>query len=217
MQLTAHRAFGDRYPENTVHAAREASKSADAVEIDARRCGSGELVASHWENVEWVTDGEGEVGDLSAAELAALRVDDSEWGIPLLSEVVAAIPPDVRLDLDLKERGLVEDVLDLLSGVDNDAVVSAFDPDTLWRTRTLDASVPLALTFDVRPDANLLTAETVGCESVNLHWSLCLLPGVVARVHDAGMDAYAWPVGSRALACLLERAGVDGLIATEPL
>ena len=217
VQITAHRGFGDEYPENTVRAAREAARVADAVEIDVRRCGTGELVASHWDNVELVTDGRGEVTDLSATDLADLRVADSDWGIPLLTEVLEVIPPDVGLNLDIKTTEVVADLLALLETVPNDVVVSSLHPDPLWRTRMLDESIPLAFNFDVRPGANFLTAEAIGCEYANLHWSLCFLTDLVERAHEAGMAVHAWPVATRPLAWALDRRGVDGIIATRPL
>lgn len=217
MQTTAHRAFGDQHPENTVCAAREAASFADAVEIDVRRCGSGELVASHWDRVGFVTDEEGEVDDFSASELASLDVEGSGCGVPLLTDVLAAIPPSVGVNLDLKERGVAADVVDATQEVNNEVVVSSFHPDPLWRTRTLDESIPLALTFDVRPDANFDTAAALDCEYANPHWTLCLTTDVVERAHDAGMEVHAWPVSSRTLAWALTRTGVDGLILTRPL
>lgn len=217
VELTAHRGFGDQYPENTVCAARQASRFADAVEVDVRRCGSGELVACHWNEVELVTDGAGEVDDLSATDLAALRVEESDCGIPLLTEVLDAVPPAVGVNVDVKETGVTADLLAALEGVENDVVVSSFHPDPLWRTRLLDRSVPLAFNFGVRPDANFLTAEAIGCERVNAHWSLCFVTDVVESAHEAGMEVHAWPVGSRSLASALAGRGVDGLIATKPL
>ncbi|WP_254267652.1 glycerophosphodiester phosphodiesterase [Halorussus aquaticus] len=215
--MTAHRGFGDRYPENTVRAAERASPSADAVEIDVRRCGSGELVASHWDNVELVTDGRGDVSELPASELASLSVDGSDWGIPLLTDVLGAIPPEVGVNLDLKERGIAADVVDLVQSVENDAVVSSLHPDPLWRTQLRDESIPLAFNFGVRPDANFLTAEAIDCEYANPHWSLCFVTDLVESAHEAGMEVYAWPVATRTLARALERRGVDGLILTRPL
>ncbi|UPV74036.1 glycerophosphodiester phosphodiesterase [Halorussus limi] len=217
MQITAHRGFGDQHPENTVCAVRRASRFADAVEIDVQRCGTGELVVSHWNEVKLVTDGFGEVGDLSATELAALRVEGSDCGIPLLTEVLEVIPPAVDINVEVKETGLVADLLAALEGVENDVVVSSLHPDPLWRTRMLDESMPLAFNFDVRPDANFETATTLDCAYANPHWTLCLATDLVERAHEAGMEVHAWPVGSRSLAWALARRGVDGLITTKPL
>lgn len=216
MQITAHRGFGEQHPENTVDAARRASRFADAVEIDVRRCGSGELVVSHWNNVEFVTDGEGDVDDLSATELAELHVAESDSGVPLLTEVLEAIPSSVAVNIDIKETGIVADLLALLEAVDNEVVVSSLHPDPLWRTRMLDDEIPLAFNFDVRPEANFETATALDCAYANPHWTLCFATDLVERAHEEGMEVHAWPVGSRILAWALARRGVDGLIMTQP-
>jgi glycerophosphoryl diester phosphodiesterase len=217
VQITAHRAFGEQHPENTVDAARRASRFADAVELDVRRCGSGELVVSHWDNVELVTDSRGDVEDLSATELADLDVEDSDCGIPLLTEVTEAIPPSVDLNLEIKETGVVADLLAALEAVENDVVISSLHPDPLWRTRMLDEEITLAFNFDVRPEANFQTATTLDCEYANPHWTLCFATDLVERAHEKGMEVHAWPVDSRVLGWALERRGVDGLIMTQPI
>jgi len=47
MQVIGHRGCADVYPENTVRAVTRAANFLDAVEVDVRRCGSGELVVFH--------------------------------------------------------------------------------------------------------------------------------------------------------------------------
>jgi glycerophosphoryl diester phosphodiesterase len=92
MYVTAHRGFGDRYPENTVEAVTQASEDADAVEIDVRRCGSGELVVTHYDHLALVTDGHGDVNELSAAEVTSFTIEGSSECIPRLDAVLDAIP-----------------------------------------------------------------------------------------------------------------------------
>jgi glycerophosphoryl diester phosphodiesterase len=216
MQVIAHRGFGERYPENTVAAVESASRDADAVEIDVRRCGSGELVASHFERLRWVTDASGRVDEYSADALASLSVADSGHGIPTLEEALAAVPASVSVELDLKEPGLVTDVLDATDAVDNQTVLTSFYSDTLWEARSASEAVELTYNFDVRLDRNLHTAQLLDCDRVNVHWSLCLGTDVVDRANAHGMDVYAWPVTSRAAAAAVGAAGVDGVLATRP-
>lgn len=220
MYVTAHRGFGEYYPENTVGAIREAAKHdiTDAVEIDVRRCGSGELVVIHHDRVEAISDGEGAVGEFSSTELAALSVEGSGEGVPELSQVLDVVPPDVGLNVELKETRLANDVLDAVRGLENGVVISALDANAhaLWETRVADESTVLACNFDVRPAENLETAELIGCTYANPHWGMCLATDIVDRAHELGMDVHAWPVGSRVVAEALRRRGVDGLIAATP-
>jgi len=74
MRLIAHRGFLSVNPENTVAAVEAAAAVADGIEIDVRRCGSGEPVVIHDETVDRVTDGRGAVDEHTVADLAALDV-----------------------------------------------------------------------------------------------------------------------------------------------
>lgn len=216
VQVTAHRGFGDRHPENTVAAAHVAARQSDVVEVDVRRSGSGDLVASHFGRLRWVTDATGRIAERSTDALARLNVQGSSWGIPRLDEVLAVIPGHVGIELDLKTDGLAADALTAAATVDNRVVVSAFDAEILRAVPAVDSSVPRAYDVDVRLDENLATAHRLGCERVNVHWAVCLATDVVDRARTRGLAVHAWPVGSRIVAWALGRRGVDGVIATTP-
>lgn len=220
MYLTAHRGFGGYYPENTVGAIERDARTdgIDAVEFDVRRCGSGELVVIHHDHVAAISDSHGDVDDLSATELAAISVEGSGQGVPKLDAVLDAVPPDVGINVELKQIGLAEDVLEAVRGIENDVVISALDPNVhaLWETRVTDDSIPLACNFGVRPEEGLEIAELIGCSYANPHWALCLATDVVDRAHEMGMEVHAWPVGSRLVAEALRRRGVDGIVASTP-
>ncbi|MFC4357090.1 glycerophosphodiester phosphodiesterase [Halobium salinum] len=216
MEITAHRGFEEAYPENTVEAASRAAADADRVEVDVRRCGSGELVATHFDRVGFTTDGSGRVGELSVDELAALSVGGSGEGVPLVADIAAAVPDDTPLRLDLKGPALGEDVVDLARAVDNDVLLSSFYADALWEARDIDDEIPLSYLFDVRADRNMTTARLLDCEYVSPHWSLALGTDVVERAHAAGMKVEAWTVATSAMARLLDSAGVDSVAASSP-
>jgi glycerophosphoryl diester phosphodiesterase len=216
MNLTAHRGFEALYPENTVKAARRAADVADRIEIDVRRCGSGELVACHFDRLRLTTGGRGRVSDLSVEELADLSVGGSGEGVPLVADVAAAVPADTPLRLDLKGPALAEDVVDLARSVDNDVLISSFYADALWEARYIDDDIPLDYLFDVRVDRNMTTARLLDCEYVSPHWSLALWTDIVERAHDQGRKVEAWTVGTSAMARLLDRRGVDSVAASTP-
>ena len=153
MRLIAHRGFAGERPENTLSAVRRAVESADAVEVDARRCASGEVVVVHDETVDRVTDGTGPVDERTREELAVLSVLGSDEGVPTLGEVAAAIPDGVGLVLELKEAGIAEDALAAVAGVD-DLVVSSFVADALVECRRVDPDVRLA------PNVSAVDVET---------------------------------------------------------
>jgi hypothetical protein len=87
---------------------------ADAVAVDVRRCGSGDLVVVQDATVDRVTNREGAVVDMTAAELVALDVLGSGEGVPALDRVLDAAAAPVNLEL--KERGWAADVLAAAKG-----------------------------------------------------------------------------------------------------
>ena len=227
MNCIAHRGFADAYPENTRTALRQAiGAGADGVEVDVRRCGSGEPVVIHDETVDRVTDRAGAVAALTRAELADCSVLGTGEGVPTLQEVCELLPADVRLHLELKEVGVAADAAALAAEYPFDLLVSSFDPDAL-RAAAGGADVPLAYLFGSErqlpgvsrfrdgPGAALATARTLGCAALNPHWRHCDA-AFVDRVHDAGLAVNAWTIRSQEAAEAVAAAGVDGLIADDP-
>jgi glycerophosphoryl diester phosphodiesterase len=213
MDLIAHRGFAAEAPENTLAAVRRAADRADAVEVDVRRCGSGEPVVVHDATVDRVTDGSGVVADLTLAELRDLDVLQSGESIPLLSDVLDAIPADTTVNLELKESGLAADALAGADDADNDLLVSAFSPGVVREAASVDPTVPTALVCTHERDHPAWTANELGCDALHPSRTLCLTTRVVRRAHEYDLSVNAWTVSHRAIAHLLEVCGVDSFIA----
>lgn len=215
MRLIAHRGFGGIHPENTVRAVRAAAEVADLVEVDVRRCGSGELVVVHDATVDRVTDGTGRVAELSLDELRDLDVLDSGEPIPTLSEVLAAVPRDVGLVLDVREPETAADVATLVDGADVEGLLSSFHEAALADVRSAAPEVSRAYLFETSPRAGLSTALDADCVAVHPHHELCTEP-LVRRAHLAGLSVHGWTVADAATAERLATAGVDGVFADYP-
>lgn len=209
LRLIAHRGFAAEHAENTLGAVRRASGKADAVEVDARRCGSGEVVVIHDETVNRVSDRSGIVADLSAEKLAELSVAGSDEGVPTLAEVAAAVPEETGLVVELKEAGIAADVLDDTASVD-DLVVCSFLPDALVECRDVDPGVPLGL--NVVEPTGIRRALDLGCGAVHPHVEACST-GYVQRAHEAGLDVTAWTVENQVTARAMREGDVDGIMA----
>lgn len=215
-RLIAHRGFADTFPENTLPAIHGAvARSADMVEVDCRRCGSGEVVVVHDETVDRVTGASGRVDSMDAGTLADLDVLGSGAGIPTLEAVVEALPGDVGLNVELKERGLAEDVIATVEPIAAEVIISAFDPDVLAEAAAA-GNRPLALLVDRRPRSAVRRARTANCAYVHPKAGLCLRSMLIRRAHRAGLEVNAWTVRSRRMGRWLIRLGVDGLIADAP-
>lgn len=213
MDLIAHRGFAAEAPENTLAAVRRAAERADAVEIDMRRCGSGELVVVHDDTVDRVTDGSGPVSGFSVSDLNALDVLRSGEGVPSLSDVLDAIPADTAVNIELKESGLAADALAAADAAGNDLLVSAFSPGVLREVASVDSAVPTALVCTHERDHPARTANDLGCDALHPSYPLCVTTRVVQRAHEFDLAVNAWTVSRRPIAGLLETCGVDGVIA----
>jgi glycerophosphoryl diester phosphodiesterase len=104
----AHRGDIEHFPENTIPAIVSAArKRAPQIEFDVKQARDGQLVILHDPTLQRTSNGSGKVGDLTYREL--LRLDFGAWfapafsgtRIPTLREVVAAVPPDVILNVHL--------------------------------------------------------------------------------------------------------------------
>jgi glycerophosphoryl diester phosphodiesterase len=216
MRLVAHRGFDEQYSANTVAAVEGAIQHADMVELDIRRCASGELVVAHNALVDIGLDGVDQVDELTASELAALDAHNGE-GIQTLGAVLDSIPADVGVNLELKDPAITEQALSMAESTPHEVVISSFDPEALRGVHPGGSTnVDLAYVLGLTPNDDLAVARDLDCTFVHPNAWLCLLTGVVAEAHDAGLEVNAWTVDSSPGAWALARRGVDGLIASSP-
>jgi len=212
MDCIAHRGFGAVNPENTLAAVESAvAAGADTIELDIRRCGSGDLVVVHDETVDRVTGASGAVSELSAATLRGLSVLGSGEGVPGLGAVCRVTPPDVRLNLELKERGIAAETVETARQHGHEPIISSQSRAALTEVE----SVPRGYVFHDDPETGLRAATDLSCTAVHPHWQLCT-ESFLAAAREHGLAVRAWTVTTQAVATALADAGVDGLIADAP-
>ncbi|WP_226039798.1 glycerophosphodiester phosphodiesterase [Natrinema sp. DC36] len=214
MEIIGHRGCADQNPENTLLAIREAARRLPAVEIDVRRCESGELVVFHDATLERVTGTDGRVSETAWATLRELTVLDSGESIPRLETVLQAVPDGTTVQLELKERGVAADAMQLAMAAGTDVRVTSFLPEALAEVEASCLDVPNGLLFGDEPDANLSRAVDLACTHVFPHYDLCVDTDVVSAARERGLDVIAWKAARtvddvRALS----EAGVDGVTA----
>ncbi|WP_265111355.1 glycerophosphodiester phosphodiesterase [Halosolutus halophilus] len=217
MRLIAHRGFAATAPENTIAAVEFAAEYADAIEFDVRRCGSGELVVIHDETIDRVTDEVGTVADTDLADLQSVSVLESPERVPTLAEMLAAVPPSVEVNLEIKDRGVAADVLDAIDDVDNRVVTTSFLEPELRSIRDLDSSQPIGLLVSRRLGDPVTTAVELNCDVIGASYWRCLTTGLVPRAKSVGLEIHAWSIERWHLAKLLDLRGVDCVSADRPI
>ncbi len=216
MQVLAHRGVSPGQPENTLSAFQRAIElGADGVELDVRLSADGVPVVIHDDRLERTTNGQGRVGDLTAAELQRLDAGDGQ-GIPTLQEVIEVIGPEALLNAELKGKGSGSATLDVLTTLDPDRwAISSFDWDVLraLRARSSEAVVwPVSFVAD---EAVIRTAQELGADVISLHQA-AIDSEVAARLEQHGLGMMAWTVNAPARAEELGRLGVVAICTDDP-
>jgi len=204
--LFAHRGFAGENPENTV-AAVEATADvggADWVEIDVVPTAAGDPVVFHdallsgrggppgAPDDRGLTDATGTVWETDTATVTAAEVLDSGETVPLLGDLLDAIPPRVGVNVELKNPGrepsslrpdealapdplaeqravwrpFVERVLHVAEGRENDLLVSSFHEGALAATREV-SDVAVAPLFSESIEDALAVARRYDAAAVH--------------------------------------------------
>ena len=222
--LWAHRGASCCTPENTLAAFFEATSSgADGIELDLHLSREGVPVVIHDDTLERTTDGCGAVGSATVQQLQ--RLDAGNWfaaefageTIPTLEAVLEHFSGRLRLNLEIKDLNAGMAVLELLSRYPTaDIVVSSFNYALLYRLRSADADLPIAVLCDsdnwrfAMKVARDLSASAFhpAAEHVNRP--------MIAACRQAGLPVHVWTVDHVHVARSLMRAGVAGLFTNDP-
>ncbi|HVY61639.1 MAG TPA: glycerophosphodiester phosphodiesterase [Planctomycetota bacterium] len=226
-RIIAHRGASAAAPENTAAAFALAKRvGADAIELDARLCGSGEAVVFHDAALDRLAGAEGLVSATPLERLRELRVAGRE-PIPTLEEVLRSEerPPGIVIEIktdrwsDLGAATEVAVVLEATRALDRGPVtISSFNPLILQKLRTLVPKVPRALLAHAkqpRPLRQAWAARLVAARELHLEARM-IGPAVVAKAHRAGRAVVAWTVNEAGEAARLADLGVDGIITDVP-
>jgi len=229
--VLGHRGASAEAPENTLAAFRLAiAQGADGVELDVWRCATGEVVVAHDEDLVRVGRSPLRLPD---APLAALRaVDVGAWkgerfrgeAIPLLSEVLAALP-DAVVNVELKSRGapdlgLAQAVAEVIwrAGAGGRVIVSSFDWRLVAAFRLASRDVATGLLFEESHAWRLRTF--LGVRSLRpsaVHPDRALATDArVRRWVARGLAVNVWTVDDAAEAARLARAGATAIITNAP-
>ena len=231
MRILGHRGASSDAPENTLAAFQLAlAQGADGVELDARLCGSGEVVVFHDQRLERLTGATGRVADTPWSALARLEVNAGPPGaapgrIPLLAEVLEALPRTAFINVELKSEdwtgSAVADAAAALleAGRHQDhVVVSSFDARCLLRLALGHPGLRRGLLLD--PDRPQLLQRTVALHLLGrdaVHPEAGQLTAAdVRRWHARGREVAVWTVDDPEVARRLRAWGVDSCITNRP-
>ncbi len=229
-EIYCHRGYSGKYPENTMLAFTEATKTGtEGIELDVHLTKDGEVVVFHDERLDRITDGVGFLKDFTLKELKKLDASGAYRGkvpvqrIPTLREYFDLVAPTgMKTNIEFKTGmfeypGLEEKVLEILGeySVEDRVIFSSFHAHTLLRLRALAPEIPCGFLRQNK----LLKAGTVVKElgMTAYHPAFYqLTPRVIREVRDKGLAINTYtPNGIVPLSYLLSQK-VSAVITNYP-
>jgi glycerophosphoryl diester phosphodiesterase len=236
--IIAHRGGAELGPENTQAAFALSAEMGVGFELDVTLASTGEVIVLHDDSVDRTTNGTGLASELSLQEIQAL--DAGSWygadfagePIPTLGQVLDRFGGQVLIDIEIKTHpmraelaaGVVAEVQRL--GLQDQVVVTSFDPFMLEQVKLLDASIPrgqLTATFK-DADQNAVTKLVLRRMWLNGKSE----PQFIAVEHTRvtkrfvrkqqrkGRQVWAWTANDPEEMKRLLELGVTGLITDRP-
>ncbi len=218
----AHRGLSAEYPENTVPSFEAAGKSGFfGAECDVHSTSDGVLIVMHDDDVDRCADGEGNIEDLTFAEIQAMRIDAGhgiknypDLKIPTFEEYLAVceeygMVPYIELKkLDTK---YLPDLFALLDkyGFRENAVLISFEMDYLLAARELDENIYMMfLSNDPSKDEIDVCAENGFGLDLNFGSMIKYIPEF-RYAKQKGLKTAVWVVDFPFIAGFFHLIGVD--------
>ncbi len=146
----AHRGLHDRARgiiENMPGAVQAAAAGNFSIEVDIQLAGDGEAMVHHDFKLGRLTDGDGALRNLTAAELKAVPFKDTPERMMTLGDLCALVAGRVPLVIELKsafdgDRQLAKRMSQVLAGYKGPVVGMSFDPDQVMALREAMPELP---------------------------------------------------------------------------
>lgn len=206
-QVFAHRGFAGVYPENTVAAVEGAVADGRAatIEVDVMATADGKVIVFHDDTLARVTNAPESVAtkpiwELTYEQIAGYSVLGTTQSVPLLSDVLAVIPTDMRVNIELKNPGcrqlrfaealsgrtlqaatdrwleFVDRVVETATASGHELLVSSFYEGALAATRSVDSSVPVAAVLYDSIETGLTLSRRYDVAAIHPPWSMLTVP-----------------------------------------
>ena len=213
--IFGHRGAAGLLPENTLPSfARAVELDVDGIELDVH-CGHGRLWVIHDTTLTRTTGLSGTLEDYPPERLRTLDAGGGA-GIPSLTEVLAALPPSIMVNIELKGPHTAAPVFELTRSMPQHRfLISSFDHEQLVHYRALGGNAAVGVLLDRWHDDALDRAHSLNAWSLNLALRITNADRV-QRAHAQGFKVLVYTVNQVRTAKRLKRMGVDGLFTDRP-
>ncbi len=240
--VVAHRGGAALAPENTLVAFDNALKiGVEMVECDVHLSKDGELVVMHDPNVSRTTDGTGQIGSLTLAELrklnAAAKFGNGAWAaqpVPTLAELLDLVKGKAGIQIEIKTTagktrypGIERKVVDLVNarGMADRVLIISFDFPTLKDVKTIAPQIKTGALVDApwmsahmtqSPDQILDEVGKATGADYFMPTAGSISEPLVKAAHARGIKVGAWTVDAPQDMRRLAGWGVDAITSNKP-
>jgi glycerophosphoryl diester phosphodiesterase len=218
--IIAHRGASAEQPENTLAAFRRAlALGVDGIELDVHVSRDGVPVVFHDDKLKRLTGAKGRLTDCTWAELAKLRVRDSE-PIPRLIDVLRLTRQRAVVQIELKAGASVAPVVLAVKAARaiGWVIFASFDPELVRQAGELAPKIPRMLISESRRRPAAILRDLAGCSALGLSFNHRRIPSAawIQYFQVRGYSVWAWTVDDAATARRLAGWGIDALLGDDP-
>jgi glycerophosphoryl diester phosphodiesterase len=236
VEIIGHRGSSHLAPENTLASFKLGWQEATTCELDIRPTLDGRLLVIHDASTKRTTGADFKVAGHSLDELQQLDAGSfkgPQWKgekLPSLDEVIAAMPPDKRLLIEIKTGPEVMPELVRViraSGKEKQLLLQSFDCPACVEARKAFPHIPVFLliaslqnpltgAWSPSIDEAMVKVQKAGLDGIGANDTALVDAFAVRRIHAAGLKINIWTVDQVAEAKKLIDLGVDDLITNRP-
>lgn len=231
MKIFAHRGASGYAPENTLEAfALAIEQEADGVELDIHLTRDNQILVTHDERIDRVSDGTGLVSMLSLKDIKKHLFNKphpqyKEARAPLLEEVLELLlPTDLVINIELKNsrlpyHGMEQKTVDLVAkmGMEQRVIYSSFNHHSMLRLKAIAPEAVCGLLYDCSLLNPAEYLKQTGLAALHPHYSdLLQNPEGYQEVKKQGGLVHVWTVNDDRHMRQVMDAGADILITNYP-
>ena len=227
IEIIAHRGASFDAPENTVAAVKLAwEQGADAIETDIHLSKDNRIMCIHDANTKRTTGADYNVKDTGSETLRSLDAgsfkDPGFKGekIPFLEEIIAAVPKEKGLVIEIKcgreVLPILKKVLDRTGRNKNISIIS-FDFSVITEAKSIFPGIPcywLCSNADLYKK-NINLAVAAGLDGVSLSYGI-ISDEVSMQLKKLNLKLYTWTVDDADEAKRLVSLGIKGITTNRP-
>lgn len=223
--MIAHRGLSGIAPQNSLPAVEKAIEYGyDGCEFDIHTTKDGHWVVIHDENVEKMTDGEGEVKDFTLEEIRKLKLDSGNGieeyealRVPTLEEVLeliadSDITPVIEIKgCDVKYLPSLKTMLEKY-GLEERAEIISFTKEYLEAYKAIDPDAEMMLLSKIITEEDVNWCLENGVDTISFYY-LAFIKGVkgYALARKNGLHLSAWTIDNTVYKDVMVLLGVESV------